>query len=222
MAIIAVGAVSACASFSAVDGPADASDLDARPLDAGDLDVATGDGPSDAEDIDARVPPDGSAPKLLAFVTAGGFGDVTTVAAADTKCKLEAAGRAAGRFVAWYSSATAAAPDRLRNGAGALVDGPWYRPDGKRVVATRLGLTQTKEKPLENPINVTLLNTTMGGGVWTGTRADGSRGTMCPVPPGGTPPTTGTSASVDGGWTDQTFFTASCGASLPLYCLQVE
>lgn len=175
-------------------------------------DAATG---NDASATDAG----GSNGGLVVFLTLLGYADVVNGAGADTKCNAEAQGRRSGRFVAWYSDPTVSALDRLVDTHGARVQGPWFRIDGKRVVASRDALVNTAVTPLENPIDITITGTLQTGGVWTATRADGKRGTGCPS---GVNPTSGDSESVDHSWTEQSFFTTTCGTVLSLYCFQVE
>lgn len=214
--------VLACSSFSG-DTPAPVED--AGPVVVDDAGVSEAAPPLDAEvDVlvpDVLVPGDGGVPKLLVFVTSGGFSDVRTPAGADTKCTLEAAGRLSGKFVAWYSGLGKSAIDRLVTPGGVAVDGPWYRPDGSRVVSSRLALGKAATTPLEHPISQTLTGTPMSGGVWTGTLANGTPGSTCPVASGGMP-TKGIASAVDAGWTDSDVFGASCTDSLALYCFQVE
>lgn len=183
-------------------------------------DAAAGDAdPSDARARDTGAS-DAGPPRLVAFVTAVGYADITTVASADTKCRAEAEGRLTGTFVAWFSSAVAAAPSRLVDSKGMPVDGPWFRVDGLRIAATRSALLATSSVPLENALTLTATGKVMGGAVWTGTHADGAIGSLCPA---GANPTTGAANQVGPAWTEQTFFTATCAnTSLALYCFQVE
>lgn len=111
-----------------------------------------------------------------------------------------------------------AAVDRLVDSHGVPVDGPWFRPDGQRVAASREALTSTAVKPLENPIAINAAGGPATGSVWTGVLADGGTGALCP----GLNPTKGLASAVGPGWTDFQGFTASCGSSLALYCFQVE
>jgi hypothetical protein len=216
IAVILLGAA-ACTSFTAPDSAPDGGTLDgATQTDGAPFDASV---PSDdvgTNPVDQNVPPGA----LRVFVTSVGYADVTTAASADAKCVAEAAGRLPGKFVAWYpdSPNNRSAPQRLVNTNGSAVDGPWYRVDGKRVAANRAALSNASTVALEHAIDVTAAGTTNGGGVWTGTLADGGIGTLCP----GTNPTTGNAASVDASWTTQSFFTAMCGTSLGLYGFQVE
>jgi hypothetical protein len=211
VALVLCASACAGATYTATLPPSEDA---ASPTD-GSQDGAQDAGPT----VDAPFDDRPAAVRLVAFVTSIGFSDVTTTAAADTKCQAEAAGRVPGKFVAWYSSILAAAPARLVDSRGQNVDGPWYRIDGRPIVATRAALLNTETVPLENPINVTAVGKPMTGAVLTGTHADGSMGAVCP---GVTPPTTGVPTEVGRGWTDQSFFTAGCTNSLALYCFQVE
>jgi len=199
-------AAAACTSFSAPDSPSDGGAVDgAAPLDASTIDAS--DGPL-AEGV------------LRVFATSVGYADITSAANADTKCAAEALGRLPGTFVAWYPDPlmNRSAASRLVTTRGIAVDGPWYRVDGKRVAANRGALSNTSAVPLENPIDVNASGVQGGGGVWTGTFADGGIGVTCSAPN----PTTGNASSVNASWTTQTAFSATCGTSLRLYCFQVE
>jgi hypothetical protein len=211
----------ACGSFSESEPPAAETGPAEASAEGGD--VPDGAVPGDASVTDALAADSDAdaAPHLVAFVTSVGHAGVTTAAAADTFCRSDAEARLTGRFVAWFSTATVAAPARLVDSKSVLVNGPWFRPDGKRIVASRAALLSSASAPLESAINVTPTGATTNGGVWTGTRADGTIGVACPS---SGPPTTGSSGRVDVGWTDQTGFTASCSlsTSLALYCFQVE
>jgi hypothetical protein len=217
--LIIAMATGSCTAFSPNNpnadpdsGSADAAQPSPPLADAG---LADASALVDASD-DADTPDAGT--KLIAFVSVTGYSDVTTTAAADAKCLAEAEGRVSGKFVAWLSSTTTAAPARLVSSKGP-VNGPWFRRDGKRIVKTRFDLTNTALVPLENPINITAAGTTQNGSVWTGTKADGGRGKICPD----LPPTSGTALESGPKWTDQNDFTAGCGnTSLLVYCFQVE
>ena len=217
-----MAATEACSSFGSGD-VADASVPDSSVEGGGDalvppsVDAASANDSGDAGDHDR----DAASGRLVVFVTVSTFSDVTTAAAADTKCRGEAAGRLPGTFVAWFPEATlpaTSAVDRLVTSKGVTVDGPWVRPDGKRVAASRAALTGTALKPLENPISIDAAGAAATGSVWTGTLADGGTGTVCP----GLNPTKGSVTAVGAGWTDFSAFTATCGSSLALYCFQVE
>lgn len=207
----------ACSSFGSDGGVHDASTGEAGVADeAGSPSEnvsadAAADGPVSPSDASA------DAGSLRAFVTSVGY-QVSTAANADTLCAAEAIGRLPGKFVAWFSTPTVPAADRLVDSKGAAVDGPWYRVDGKRVVASRAALLATTTTPLENPIAVTAVGASSSASVWTRTLADGGIGKACPD----SPATAGIASKTDPQWTEQTVFTATCPASLALYCFQVE
>lgn len=157
---------------------------------------------------------------LIVFVTTVGYADVSTPAAADAKCAGEALGRLPGHFVAWMSGPASPAPARLLDNHGKTVGGPWFRPDGKRVVGSRSALSNAAAKALENPIEITAAGTTNRASVWTGTLGDGGIGKLCPTAT--VNPTAGTASQTGTQWTQQTEFNASCGSSLALYCFQVD
>jgi hypothetical protein len=164
---------------------------------------------------------DAASQQLMVFVTVSSYADVTTAAAADAKCHGEAAGRLTGNFVAWYPKSAppaATAAERLVDSLGKPVDGPWFRPDGRRVVSSRAALSNTAVTPLENAIAINAAGAPASGSVWTGTLANGNAGVQCP----GLNPTKGLVTSTGPDWTDTGVFTATCGSSLFLYCFQVE
>jgi hypothetical protein len=206
--------LAACGQFAAADGIAggDAGSSGDAATDAGMLD-------GDATIALDAGGADGRAGRLLVFVTLVGYADITTPASADTKCNSEALGRLPGKFVAWYSTASAPAPSRLLKG-GVPVDGPWFRVDEALVVTSRAALSNTAMVPLVNPINVTATGETRNASVWTATTPAGTFGVGCPS--GGSTPTSGAADQVGPQWTEQTFFTAACGSSLAVYCFQVE
>jgi hypothetical protein len=218
-----VGVASACGSFDegtqsdGVDAGVDVGTGVGSDATAGDADASTAGGDADVAPVDASA----DVRVLRAFVTGTGYTDVTTAGIADNKCAAEASGRLDGKFVAWYPDALAgkSAPARLVQSDGGVVDGPWYRVDGKRIAATRAALSNTATVALEAPIRIGPAGTTINGSVWTGTTADGGIGAVCPS---GANPTSGTADQVGPAWTQQTFFTATCSSSLGLYCFQVE
>lgn len=218
-AIVATSAVVACSSFSS-------SDPTLEPLVEGGTvgeggEVVDGGPPSEASVVDVVVVDAGAEAgqlQLRAFVTTVGYADITTSASADAKCSAEASGRFAGKFVAWLSAEGVSAPARLVDQSNHPVDGPWYRLDGKRIVANRAALSNTSMVPLENPIDINAAGVKATPSVWTGTKADGSAGAICPAPS----PIAGTAGQTGPMWTEQKFFTAACGSSLGLYCFQVE
>jgi hypothetical protein len=205
-------ALASCGRFDASD-PSPVVDEASAPSEAS----------SDASSVPDAPAPDAADPAdaatgLIAFVTSVGYADVVSAVTADTKCVAEADGRLPGKFVAWFSTPSVPAPARLVNAKGAPLDGPWFRVDGRRIAASRSALVSAVQTPLENAITLTATGKTMGGGVWTGTRADGGTGILCPLPT----PTTGSAGDVGVAWTEQSYFTAHCGDSLAVYCFQVQ
>ncbi len=213
-----LGAAGACTSFAFDEEPAEAGSAEAaQPVDAPTAqdDAAR---PSVDADVDAADgeagPADGGA--LVVFITLIGY-DVTTSAAADATCNVEANGRLPGTFRAWFPGPATDAPKRVF-GDGGLTRGPWVRPDGMVVAQTSAAFLNANTTSLLAPISVTATKQINNGAVWTGTKADGSRGIVCPQ----VVPTRGTSSSTNGRWTDDDAgFTAVCPASLFLYCFQV-
>lgn len=218
--LVGLAATGGCGRFAGED-PADAG------AEASLVDGATVDGappgvdgsPGDAGSHDADG--DAGTKKLVVFVTVSSYSDVTTSAAADVKCAAEAAGRLPGKFVAWFPETgipREPAVTRLVDSMGKPVDGPWFRPDGARVAASREALTLTAAVPLENPISINAAGTLATGNAWTGMRADGGIGTLCPD----SNPTKGLVSATGPDWTETSVFTATCGSSFGLYCFQVE
>ncbi len=215
-AALGLAALAACANDAFgtagghADGGADATTEGSADA-AGDPDGATGDAPTS---------PDAGG-KLVAFTTSGGYNAVNP-SYADIVCANEAEGRLPGRFVAWFSGSSGGpiqpAIARLVDSKGVPVQGPWYRVDGKRVVASRAALLAAADVPFENDLGLSATGKPVSGGVWTGTLADGGVGTLC----SNAAPTSGVANSADAAWTDQHFFTATCGGTLSVYCFQVE
>lgn len=108
-----------------------------------------------------------SGPKRV-FVTSSNFqGDLGGLAGADAKCNAAAsAAQLGGTFVAWLSTATVNAKDRVTS------NGPWHRVDKTTVVFTnKANLTTTPVVAIstnENGVAVT-------SGVWTGTVTGGTK-----------------------------------------------
>ena len=148
-------------------------------------------------DLDAAAPPDFAMPPDLGappdfamtidmagskrvFVTSKGFAaDFTQqtgisdgLAAADALCTQTAQGSGlGGAWVAWLSSSTADAIDRIPG------DGPWYRLDGTLVFADRSELATGPRVPLKIDDQVRDFCNydfgTPGPSVWTGTAIGG-------------------------------------------------
>ena len=175
-------------------------DLDGSP--------AVSDAASDSAPVDAAT-------KLIVFVTASTHKNVTTAAIADDLCMQAAAGVLPGKFRAWFSTPSTGALARL---TGLNLDGPWYRPDGPRVVANAAALGNADVIGLENPIRVDPAGNAVLGNAWTGTFANGAPGNLCPS----ADPTKGDITKTDGQWTRLDAFTASCTDAFRLYCFQVE
>jgi hypothetical protein len=120
----------------------------------------------------------------VAFTTAAsGTGDLSSwplaggsvgIAAGDEICRASAAAAGlplASTFKAWLSTASIDAASRF------VHDGPWFRVDGVRVTASLTALAAGRiEAPLQ--INESLLPMMyIGAWVWTGTLANGKKGT---------------------------------------------
>jgi hypothetical protein len=217
LAALVATTAAACSSFSGALEPTPGADGGDRTDGGAQVDGGT---QVDGDVLEASVvdASDGGKPQLVAFVTTVGYSDIVNAASADAKCTAEASGRVSGKFVAWFSQPGAPAPARLLDKGGMAVDGPWYRLDGMRIVATRAALSSTASVPLENPINVNAAGVKTNPSVWTGTHADGTLGAVCPA----MSPTSGSAGETGIAWTDQSFFTATCGSSLGVYCFQVD
>jgi hypothetical protein len=186
----------------AVDRPADRSGADRK---------ADGVLP-DAHAQDAFVPPN----RVFITSTSVALGSLGALASADAICQARAsAAGLAGTYVAWLSSASQNARDRLGGARG------WVRIDGKPVADTLADLVAGK---LWFPIAQDELGQPKSGlTVATGTLADGTAGKTCSD-------WSSTSASVtvgDGGggteaWTAVFSDVALCGQSLPLLCFGVD
>jgi hypothetical protein len=105
-----------------------------------------------------------------------------------------------------------------------VLDAPYYRLDGQRIVSRRDALIDTESRPLESPINIDELGTvTRNTRVWTGTDPKGSSSDSCQE---------WSAASVDHqglvgdptqtGPTWTATRTSACSTSAALYCFQVE
>jgi hypothetical protein len=156
-----------------------------------------------------------AATHLVAFVTAATYPNITTATIADTKCNEAASGVLPGRFRAWFSTPTTGALARL---TGLGLDGPWYRPDGARIVANAAALGNADVVPLENPIRIDASGAVQAGNAWTGTFANGAPGVLCP----NVDPTKGDITKIDGQWTRLEAFVALCTTGFRLYCFQIE
>lgn len=179
-----------------------------------------------------RPPIATQAPAALAFVTdtvgSADFGSwpsassLTGTDAADAICRSEAAARHLPNpdaFVAFVSTATTSARDRLPAGIG------WVRLDGARVAVSRDDLL---DGALATPISITPSGHTrpeLGAGqgaVWTGTTAEGlsADGLDCSGWTDGTDNAmalAGEPDTVAANWTDAQ--PAACSSELPIYCL---
>ncbi len=121
------------------------------------------------------------------------------------------------KYRAWLSDSTTDARDRFKRGRGRLVmaNGLVFAASWSALLAGQL----------ENPLQVTEKSETYDGGVWTGTRPDGT------AVPGSKHCDDWTSASVlsegvygdasytTGAWTDENM-PGGCAADFALYCMQ--
>ena len=121
------------------------------------------------------------------------------------------------KYQAWLSDSTTDARDRLKRGRGRLVmaNGLVFAASWSALLAGQL----------ENPLEVTEKSETYHGGVWTGTRPDG---TAVPGSEHCDDWTTssfqkegiyGDSSFVTAGWTDENM-PGGCAAEFALYCMQ--
>lgn len=128
--------------------------------------------PPDAPDLaDAAIDAPAALAGNLVFVTAGLYEPGGGLAAADAICMEEAAAAGhAGAFVAWLSSATVRAPDRLAGSQG------WVRADGRPVANT---VTALLAGQVLHPITRSADGERAVGAVATGTAADGGALDAC-------------------------------------------
>ena len=152
----------------------------------------------------------------IAFVTSTiHTGNLGGLAGADAICQSHAvAAGLSGNFVAWISTTTANAVDRLGTSRG------WVRPDGKPFADTVVDLTAGKILyPLR--INEFGVDVTADAGVFTGTQANGTfNGQTCAdwtSNSAGGPVASGLTGAGAPSWTIAASF--PCNSSQRLYCL---
>lgn len=151
------------------------------------------------------------------FVTSRAFsGSLDGLAGADAKCQsLAEAGGLSGTYVAWLSSSTVNAADRLGNASG------WVRPDGKPFANTVADLVAGR---LLYPARITDRGSALTNvSAWTATKWDGSLDDSGNC--GDWTSTEGTAAVGSTGmggsrWTRHG--TSSCGTARQLYCFGVD
>jgi hypothetical protein len=176
----------------------------------------------------AAIAPPSPAGKLAFVTSARGAGNLgawpdaggkSGLTGADAICasRAQAGGLAnAARFKAWLSDGSTGAEDRITS------DGPWVRPDGVRIAASRADLAAGT---LLAPLDVTeasayVPGNALDGSAWTGTAVGGkSSGATCEgwtSPSGGS---IGTASLVDDvRWSASV--DASCSSAFALYCLE--
>ena len=158
------------------DAGADAGSMDAAVADAGHTDGGSVDsGPDDAGTLDSGPPdsgpPDAGLPTNLVFVTSTRVtAAMGGLAGADAICNARAAAAALpGTYVAWLSTDTVNAVDRLAGARG------WLRTDG-RVFADQV--SDIVAGRIIHPIRLDEFGTAVSGpeaATWTATYEDGSR-----------------------------------------------
>jgi hypothetical protein len=184
---------------------------------ASDDDDATGDGGRDgaASTADGFVRGDVLFTNNVAFVSAATItpGTLGGVAPADAACQAEAdAAGLAGTYVAWLSTSTTNAIDRLGTSRG------WVRSDGAPFVDTVADLAAGRlYLPLSVDVNGVALPQTA---VFTGTLSDG---TADPFTCGDLSSTSdlmayGISTSTWGTWTRINASFSDCGSNVRIYC----
>ena len=121
------------------------------------------------------------------------------------------------KYQAWLSDSTTDARDRFKRGRGRLV-----MPNGLVFAASWSALLAGQ---LENPLDVTEKSETYHGGVWTGTRPDGTAALASEHCDDWTSSSFlkegiyGDSSFTTAGWTDENM-PGGCAADFALYCMQ--
>src|SRR5262245_44061370 len=156
----------------------------------------------------------GSGPNYI-FVTSTAvpLGQITSGSAADAICTGAASGHLPGSYVAWVSTPTKAAKDRLGAAQG------WIRPDGKPFASSLPDLVAGR---ILYPPRITELVSDVGDEttpVVTGTLAGGNASTQCLGCLGSV--TAGSSDGASHAWTD-TPSTVSGNTLVRLYCFQID
>ena len=154
-------------------------------------------------------------------------GDLGGLEGADMECNVlaEIAGLP-GEFVAWLSTASVDAVERLTG-----YDGPWFNTNGGFVAASLADLTRgTIRSEVEYDEDGTLIIPgSINDVVWTGTLPDGTgKGAYCGDWISGSAGDTGsiglTSTTVDGRWTDEdwdnTTPNPACDLDFHIYCFE--
>lgn len=150
----------------------------------------------------------------IVFLSAATMLGSQGVASFDNLCNVEAGPHCGSKsFVAWVSTQTFNAPDRIP-------DAMWHRPDDVLVASSKSDLL---DYSIANPINVRADGTTEAtfAQVWTGTDATGiATGEDCSgwTASGGNGGTCGRVDQIDNDWTDYT--SNSCSQLRRLYCFQ--
>lgn len=164
-------------------------------------------------------------PDKIVFVTSGTFTAILGgLAGADANCNAAAtAGSLPGTYTAWLSDRDIDARDRIFNS-----DGPYVRTDGVRVADDFTDLIDCTTDCLQNPINRTANDITLGGAglVWTATNVIGTSflGRDCfhwtSIDTAGGAPAFGFHNATNVAWT----FAGGgdCVLSAHLYCFQDE
>ena len=203
------------------DGGRDASAPDAGPADAAAMDAGPADaGPSDAGGPDAG-PADGGPAYNLVFVTSTTTtGAMGGLAGADTICAERAAAAGLpGTYVAWLSTSTVDAVDRLAGARG------WVGTDG-RAFADEIADIMTGR--IFHPIRHDELGAAIpyvGSQVWAATDVDGTRAevlTFCAdwTLANDESAFRGEALATTGAWTRTT--AARCSTAQRLYCFGID
>jgi hypothetical protein len=153
------------------------------------------------------------------FVTTGTLsGNMFGTSIADSRCAVEAASvpRFRGqKFVAWLSTSTLNAKDRINDTE--------YRLVNETVIA--LNINDLTKGTLQNPINKDILGNTAKGIVWTGTKSDGIKTTQnCASWTSSLRRNTGVTGLIDkknSSWTNNTLNTG-CDSRAKIYCFEVS
>jgi hypothetical protein len=202
-----VFAAAACAAFGAAEDERQTGPPDAAP-EPGDGAAGPDGGPGQPGDGAAGPLPAGGRP---VFVTAKATLGAAVAASADGLCDQEASKAGlSGTFVAWFSTTTRSALDRLPDGVA------WYDASGRLIFSSKQAVATSS---LTTPIERTAANASVVEAlVWTGTSATGAATahTCADWSAYAGQGTVGVTGAKDAAWTDRT--TRSCSQAAHVVC----
>lgn len=155
--------------------------------------------------------------RSVVFVTSTLYtGDLGGLVGADEKCATAAsAAELPGTFLAYLSTATADAPDRMTG------TGPWFRTDGTKAFNNKANLSTQPAVGIDRTENGDKLSET--NSVWTGTSQGGTAsGADCAAWTSNSALERGTMGGVGTttGWAQDSGLTFECNVGRHLYCFQ--